>query len=99
VLDGRGHILKGVTRMRLMATILVAVFVVAAGTSFVFAECAGHNKAQLVKQDQEQNSKDQLVKQDQEQNSKDQLASTEAPVPVPEKVAQSVKPDQAPEKK
>jgi hypothetical protein len=85
--------------MKLMATILVAVFVVVAATSFAFAECAGHNKAQLVKQDQEQNSKDQLAKQDQEQNSKDQRASTEAPLPVPKKVAQSVTPDQAPEKK
>ena len=53
--------------MKLVATILVAVFVVAAGTSFAFAECAGHNKAQLVKQDQEQNNEAQLVKQDQEQ--------------------------------
>jgi hypothetical protein len=85
--------------MKLVATILVAVFVVAAGTSFAFAECAGHNKAQLVKQDQEQNNEAQLVKQDQEQNSKDQLASTQAPLPVPEKVAQSVKPDKALEKK
>ena len=32
-----------------MATILVAVFVVAAGMSFAFADCAGHNKAQMVK--------------------------------------------------
>lgn len=46
--------------MKLVATILVAVFVVVAGASFAFADCAGHNKAQMVKSPpQEQMSKDQ----------------------------------------
>jgi hypothetical protein len=46
--------------MKFVATFLVAVFVVAAGTSFAFGDCAGHSKAQMVKnqQDQEQISKD-----------------------------------------
>jgi apolipoprotein N-acyltransferase len=34
--------------MKLMATVLVAVFVAMAGASVVFADCAGHSKAQLV---------------------------------------------------
>ena len=37
--------------MKLVATILVAAFVVAASMSFAFAECAGHTKAQMVKSD------------------------------------------------
>ena len=46
--------------MKLMATLLVAVFVVAAGTSFAFGDCAGHSKAQMVKnRSQEQMSKEQ----------------------------------------
>jgi hypothetical protein len=41
--------------MKLMATFLVAVFVVVAGTTLAFGDCAGHTKAQLVKnQTQEQ---------------------------------------------
>jgi hypothetical protein len=61
-LGGNRNISKGVTGMKFVATFLVAVFVVAAGTSFAFADCAGHNKAQLVKnqaQEQEQVTKDQ----------------------------------------
>ena len=44
--------------MRLVATILVAAFVVAGGISFAFAECAGHNKAQLVQSTDPQSSTD-----------------------------------------
>jgi hypothetical protein len=43
--------------MKFVATLLVAVFVVASA-SLAFADCAGHNKAQLVKsQPQEQMTK------------------------------------------
>jgi hypothetical protein len=63
--------------MKLMATLLVAVFVVAAGTSFAFGDCAGHNKAQLVKN------------QTQEQMSKEQPTST--PITVAEKAAEPAK--------
>jgi hypothetical protein len=80
VWGGKGHIFKGVTRMKLLATFLVAVFVVAAGTSFAFGDCAGHNKAQLVKN------------QTKEQMSKDQPASTGSPLTVAEKAAESEKP-------
>jgi ABC-type spermidine/putrescine transport system permease subunit I len=46
--------------MKLVATILVAAFVVVASMSFAFAECAGHTKAQMVKnQTQEQMSSTQ----------------------------------------
>jgi hypothetical protein len=48
--------------MKLVAMFLVAAFVVAVGTSFAFGDCAGHNKAQLVKnqsQSQEQLNKEQ----------------------------------------
>jgi len=63
-LDGRDHILKGVTPMKLVVTFLVAVFVVVASTSFAFAECAGHGGAQMVKNQPNQTqepSKDQLT--------------------------------------
>ena len=72
--------------MKLMATILVAVFVVAAGTSFVFAECAGHTKAQMVKTNDPQISSDRV-------------ATTDAVPAAPDKVAQSVKTGKTPEKK
>jgi hypothetical protein len=62
--------------MKLVATFLVAVFVVVAGTSFAFGDCAGHSKAQMVKsQPQEQMSQDQSVSQNQSV-SKDQPAGT-----------------------
>jgi hypothetical protein len=74
--------------MKLVATFLVAVFVVAASTSFVFAECAGHNKAQLVKN------------QDQQQVTKDQPTSTGTQVTVAEKAAELEKStSQTPNKK
>jgi hypothetical protein len=60
-----------------MATFLVAVFVVAAGTSFAFGDCAGHNKAQLVRN------------QPQEQMSKEQPTST--PITVAEKASEAAK--------
>ena len=41
--------------MKLVATILVAAFVVAGGMSFAFADCAGHTKAQLVQSDSSAN--------------------------------------------
>jgi hypothetical protein len=47
--------------MKLVATILVAAFVVAGGISFAFAECAGHNKAQLVQSADPQNITDKQV--------------------------------------
>jgi hypothetical protein len=79
-LEGGGHNSKGVTHMKLVSTLLVAVFVVAVGTSFAFGDCAGHNKAQLVKN------------QAQEQVSKDQPASTGTPLTVAEKPAERAKP-------
>jgi hypothetical protein len=72
--------------MKLMATFLVAVFVMAAGASFAFADCAGHSKAQLVKD------------QTQEQMSKEQ--PTTASITVAEKAAEPVMPVvKTPEKK
>jgi hypothetical protein len=64
--------------MKLVATILVAAFVVAGGMSFAFADCAGHTKAQLVQIDAPQVSSDRQV-------------NNEALVPVPDKVAQQTK--------
>lgn len=77
--------------MKIIAMLLVATFVVAAGTSFAFGDCAGHSKAQLVKtQPQDQISQEQLTK--------DQPMGT--PITVAEKVAEPVKPAAtAPEKK
>jgi hypothetical protein len=80
--------------MKFVATFLVAVFVVA-GTSFAFGDCPGHNKAQLVKsQPQEQMS------QPQDQVSKEQPAG--AQMTLAEKLTEAekaaVKPP-APEKK
>jgi hypothetical protein len=63
--------------MRLIAALLVVVFVVAAGTSFAFGDCAGHNKAQLVK--------NQAV----EPMSKEQAPSP--PITVAEKAAEPAK--------
>jgi hypothetical protein len=55
--------------MKLVATFLVAIFVVVASVSFVFADCAGHSKAQLVK-NQQQTMQDQAAidKPDQSQD-------------------------------
>jgi hypothetical protein len=73
--------------MKLMATFLVAVFVVAAGTSFAFGDCAGHNKAQMVKN------------QTQEQMTKEQPAATGSPFAVAEKTAEPAKSVKTLEKK
>jgi uncharacterized ferritin-like protein (DUF455 family) len=74
--------------MKLLATFLVAIFVVAAGTSFAFGDCAGHSKAQLVKD------------QTQEQMSKEQPANTGTSFTVAEKAAEPAKPVvKTPEKK
>jgi hypothetical protein len=74
--------------MKLVATFLVAAFVVAAGTSFAFGDCAGHNKAQLVKNQS----------QSQQQMSKEQPAGTT--LTVAEKAADPAKPVvKTPEKK
>jgi hypothetical protein len=73
--------------MKLMATFLVAVFVVAAGTSFAFGDCAGHNKAQMVKN------------QTQEQMTKEQPAATGSPFTVAEKTAEPAKSVKTLEKK
>jgi hypothetical protein len=70
--------------MKLVATLLVAVFVVASA-SFAFADCAGHNKAQMVKSPS------------QEQMSKEQPAST--PFTVAEKATEPAKPVVKTEKK
>jgi hypothetical protein len=78
-LDEKSHIAKEVTRMKLVATFLVAVFVVAAGTSFAFGDCPGHNKAQMVKNPT------------QEQMSKDQPAGSGAQFTVAEKTSETTK--------
>jgi len=65
--------------MKLMATFLAAVFMVAAGTSLAFGDCAGHNKAQLVKS------------QPQEQMTKEQPAATGSPITVAEKATEPAK--------
>jgi hypothetical protein len=70
--------------MKLVATFLVAVFVVASA-SLAFADCAGHNKAQMVKNPQ------------QEQITKEQPTST--PLTVAEKAAEPAKPVVKTEKK
>jgi hypothetical protein len=76
--------------MKLVATFLVAIFVVVASMSLAFADCAGHSKAQLVKNE---------TNQTQEQISTDRVATTEPLPAVSAKVAQSVKADKALEKK
>jgi hypothetical protein len=86
VLEGKGSHRKGVTRMKLVATILVAAFVVVASMSFAFAECAGHTKAQMVKSDEPQISSDRV-------------ATTDAVPVVPDKVVQSAKTGKTLEKK
>jgi hypothetical protein len=74
--------------MKLVATFLVAIFVVVAGTSVAFGDCPGHNKAQLVKNQS----------QPQEQVSKEQPAG--ATLTVAEKAADPAKPAaKTPEKK
>ena len=72
--------------MKLVVTILVAAFVVAAGVSFAFADCAGHTKAQMVKTDDPQISSDRV-------------ATTDAVPAAPDTVAQSVKTGKTLEKK
>jgi hypothetical protein len=74
--------------MKLVATFLMAAFVVAVSTSFAFGDCPGHNKAQLVKN----------PSQSQEQVSKEQPAG--ATLTVAEKAADPAKPAaKTPEKK
>ena len=73
--------------MKLMATFLVAVFVVAVGTSFAFGDCAGHNKAQMVKNPP------------QEQMTKDQPAAAGSQFAVAEKAAEPAKSAKNVEKK
>jgi hypothetical protein len=85
VFGSKGYIAKGVMGMKLVTTFLVAVFVVVAGMSFAFADCAGHNKAQMVKN------------QTQEQLTKEQ--PTSPPLTVAEKAPEPAKPVQTPEKK
>jgi hypothetical protein len=71
--------------MKLVATLLVAVFVVASA-SLAFADCAGHNKAQMVKSPQQE----QVKSPQQEQMTKEQPAST--PLTVAEKAAEPAQP-------
>jgi hypothetical protein len=66
--------------MKLVATILVAALVVAGGISFAFAECAGHNKAQLV-----QSTDPQYITDKQVNNGTSAVASDKS-----DKVAQKV---------
>jgi hypothetical protein len=74
--------------MKLMATFLVAVFLMAVGTSYAFGDCAAHSKAQLVKN------------QGQEQLTKESQANTGTTFAVAEKVAETAKPaDKTDEKK
>jgi hypothetical protein len=73
--------------MKLMATFLAAVLVVAAGTALAFGDCAGHSKAQLVKS------------QPQGQTTKEQPAATGSPFTVAEKATQPAKPATTQEKK
>jgi hypothetical protein len=73
--------------MKFMATFLVAVFVVAAGTSLAFGDCAGHSKAQLAKN------------QSQEQMTKEQPPATGSPFTVAEKATEPAKPATTQEKK
>jgi len=72
--------------MKLVATILVAAFVVAASMSFAFADCAGHTKAQMVKTDDPQISSDRV-------------ATTDAVPAAPDKVVQSMNTGKTIEKK
>jgi 3-hydroxyisobutyrate dehydrogenase-like beta-hydroxyacid dehydrogenase len=88
VLEGRGYSVRGVTQMKLVVTILVAAFMVAAGMSFAFAECAGHNKAQLV----------QMQSTDPQLNA-DQQANNGTRAVAPDKVAQKVTDAKDPVKK
>ncbi len=75
--------------MKIMAMLLVAAFALTASTSFAFGDCAGHSRAQLVK--------NQSQEQTQEQVSQEQPTGT--PFAVAEKVAEPVKPaEKAPEK-
>jgi hypothetical protein len=78
--------------MKLVATILVAAFVVAGGTSFAFAECAGHNKAQMVK------TNDPQINTDRQANN-DAPAAVSDKAAQPDKVAQKVTDPQDREKK
>lgn len=71
--------------MKVVVALMVAAFVLAAGTSFAFGDCAGHNKAQLVKS------------QPAEQMSKDQPAGT--PFTVAEKAEPAKPAAKTPEKK
>ena len=64
--------------MKMVAIVLVAAFALTVGASLAFAECAGHTKAQLVKNES------------QEQISTDQPTGT--PFVVAEKVPEPVKP-------
>jgi hypothetical protein len=73
--------------MKLMATLLAAVFVVAVGTSLAFGDCAGHSKAQLVKN------------QTQEQVTKEPAAATGSPFTVAEKSPEPAKSATTQEKK
>jgi len=65
--------------MKLMAALLVAVFVVVAGTTVAFGDCAGHTKAQLVKN------------QTQEQISSTQSTTTASPFAIAEKAVAPAK--------
>jgi hypothetical protein len=76
----------GVTRMKFLATMLVAVFVVVASASLVFANCAGHTKAQLAKNGTSTSS--------------DRVTTADVPPPpVGDQVVQSVQTDKGFEKK
>jgi CTP:molybdopterin cytidylyltransferase MocA len=71
--------------MKVVAALMVAAIVLAAGTSFAFGDCPGHTKAQMVKS------------QPQVQMSQDQPAST--PITVAEKAEPAKPAAQMPERK
>jgi hypothetical protein len=73
---------KGVTQMKFVAMMLVAVFVVAGSMTIAFADCAGHTKAQLVKSD------DPQINTDRQANN---INNNNAVTAEPEKVAQQTK--------
>jgi hypothetical protein len=73
--------------MKLVATVLVAAFVLAGGMSLAFADCAGHNKAQLVQTDDSQTISDR------------QANNNEVRAAGPEKVVQQTKNVKSLEKK
>jgi len=70
--------------MKLVATILVAAFVVAGSMSIAVADCPGHNKAQLVQ------SGDSPVISDQRANNHETRLAVQEKVAQPTKIVKSL---------